>query len=126
MEDYAPQSGPSRDREEVFSTRVPAGKRTYFFDVKATRSGEDFFLVLTESKRQGDGYRKHKIYLYKEDFGKFINGLHEAIDHVRDELLPDYEFEDLPEELAYGDEEEYDDEYEDDLEEGEPDENAAG
>ncbi|MEM8560082.1 MAG: DUF3276 family protein [Bacteroidota bacterium] len=93
-------SRPARrdDRDEVYSIRVPAGKRTYFFDVKATRSGEDFFLNITESKRRGEGgYQKHKLFLYKEDFGKFVSALHEVIAHVRDELLPDYEFEDLPE-----------------------------
>ncbi|MEM6784543.1 MAG: DUF3276 family protein [Bacteroidota bacterium] len=86
------------DRDEVYSVRVPAGKRTYFFDVKATRSGEDFFLNITESKRRGDGdgYQKHKLFLYKEDFGKFVLALHEVMAHIRDELLPDYEFEDLP------------------------------
>ena len=65
------------ERDEVFSKRVPAGKRTYFFDVKSTRSGEDFFLTITESKRDGERYVKHKIYLYKEDFGKFVSALHE-------------------------------------------------
>ncbi len=87
-----------RERDEVYSKRVPAGKRTYFFDVKTTRSGEDFFLTITESKRSHDGrYEKHKIFLYKEDFGKFINALHEVVGHVRDEYLPDYEFRSMPE-----------------------------
>lgn len=88
--------GGNRDRDEVFSKRVSAGKRTYFFDVKATRSGEDFFLTITESKRQDGRYMKHKIFLYKEDFGKFVNALHETLNHVKDERLPDYEFEGLP------------------------------
>ena len=79
--------------DEVFSRRVPAGKRTYFFDVKTTRSGEDFFLTITESKRTGeDTYQKHKLFLYKEDFGKFVDALHEAIDHIRTERLPEYDF----------------------------------
>lgn len=89
-------------QDEVYGRRVPAGKRTYFFDVKSTRSGQDFFLTITESKRV-DGedesqprYEKHKIYLYKEDFGKFIDGLFDAVDHVRDERLPDYDFSDVP------------------------------
>jgi hypothetical protein len=82
--------------DEVFSRRVPAGKRTYFFDVKTTRSGEDFFLTITESKRTGeDTYQKHKLVLYKEDFGKFVDALHEAIDHIRTERLPEYDFSDV-------------------------------
>ena len=81
------------DRPEVFSTKVKAGKRTYFFDVKATR-GNDYYLTITESKRRfdGDGYEKHKIFLYKEDFNKFMKTLNEAIDHVKTELLPDFDF----------------------------------
>ncbi len=91
-------NGGERDRDEVYSKRVPAGKRTYFFDVKTTRSGEDYFLTITESKRSHDGrYEKHKIFLYKEDFGKFINAMHEVVGHVRDEYLPDYEFRNMPE-----------------------------
>ncbi len=95
---------PDGDREEVFSKRVPAGRRTYFFDVKTTRSGEDYFITITESKRDGDGYRKHKLYLYKEDFGKFAAALHETIDHVREEYLPDYDFRGLPEVALTSDE----------------------
>ncbi len=86
-----------RHRDEVFGKRVPAGKRTYFFDVKATRSGHDYFLTITESKRVGESdYRKHTLYLYKEDFGKFVEALHEAIDHIREERLPDHDFSDVP------------------------------
>jgi hypothetical protein len=75
-------------KEDVFSTSVRAGKRTYFFDVKATR-GNDLFMTITESKRIGhenDGpvhYEKHKIFLYKEDFDGFLDGLQKAIDHIR-------------------------------------------
>ena len=90
--------GGSRNRDEVFSHRVLAGKRTYFFDVKSTRSGEDFFITITESKRVGDGrYEKHKIFLYKEDFGKFVNALHNVVNHIKSERLPDYDFRGLPE-----------------------------
>lgn len=98
-------------REEVYSKRVPAGKRTYFFDVKSTRSGEDFFLTITESKRIGEGrYEKHKLFLYKEDFAKFVNAMHEVIGLIRDEYLPDYEFRGLPElDRADDEEEEYTD-----------------
>ena len=92
-----PRYDDREERDEVFSKRVPAGKRTYFFDVKTTRSGEDYFLVITESKRDGERYVKHKIYLYKEDFGKFVSALHEVIAHVRDEHLPDFDFRGLPE-----------------------------
>ena len=81
-------------REEVYSKRIKAGKRTYFFDVKATR-GNDYYITITESKRKqgGYGYSKHKIFLYKEDFLKFVDGLNEAVSHVRTDLLPDYDFE---------------------------------
>lgn len=81
------------NRDEVYSKRVKAGKRTYFFDVKRT-NGNDFYLVITESKRrfEGDGYVKHKIFLYKEDFNKFASGLEEVVNHVKNELMPDYDF----------------------------------
>lgn len=92
------EAGKSRYRDEVYSRRVPAGKRTYFFDVKSTRSGEDFFVTITESKRVDDNrYEKHKIFLYKEDFGKFVAALHEVVQHIVDERLPGYEFRNLPE-----------------------------
>lgn len=73
-----------QERDEVFSKRVRAGKRTYFFDVKATRSG-DYYLTLTESKKRfEDGvFIKHKIFLYKEDFEKFTEGLKESMEYVR-------------------------------------------
>ncbi|MHC1731765.1 MAG: DUF3276 family protein [Bacteroidales bacterium] len=72
------------DKEEVFTKVVRAGKRTYFFDVKSTRH-EDLYLTITESKKRlgKEGkmfYEKHKIFLYKEDFEKFTEGLREAID----------------------------------------------
>ena len=69
-----------RYRDEIYSRRIPTGKRTYFFDVKSTRSGEDFFITITESKRIDEGrYEKHKLFLYKEDFGKFVRALHEVM-----------------------------------------------
>jgi len=87
-----------RYRDEVYSKRVPAGKRTYFFDVKTTRSGEDFFITITESKRVDESrYEKHKIFLYKEDFGKFVSAMHEIVQFIQKECLPDYEFRGLPE-----------------------------
>ena len=87
-------STPRQNREEVFSKRVKAGKRTYFIDVKSTNKGEDFFIAITESKKRFDGfgYEKHKIFLYKEDFNKFTSGLTEAIDHVKTQLMPEYDF----------------------------------
>lgn len=74
------------DRDDIYSKAVRAGKRTYFFDVKSTR-GHDLFITITESKKrpQPDGsvtYEKHKIFLYKEDFNKFLNGLHDAFDEI--------------------------------------------
>ena len=76
------------DRGDLFSKSVRAGKRTYFFDVKSTR-GNDYYLTITESKKRfgTDGkfsYEKHKIFLYKEDFEKFIEGLNEAVTHIRE------------------------------------------
>lgn len=76
-------------REDVFSKPVKAGKRTYFFDVKATR-GNDFYITITESKRRIDDngkfhYDKHKLFLYKEDFEKFADGLNEVIDYIKQE-----------------------------------------
>jgi len=73
--------------EEVYSRAVRAGKRTYFFDVKATRA-DDYFLTITESRKKSnrDGsfsYDKHKIFLYKEDFSKFVEGLSEVVGYVR-------------------------------------------
>jgi hypothetical protein len=83
------------NREEIFSRKVKAGKRTYFFDVKSTRAN-DFYLTITESKRKTDGdsftYEKHKLFLYKEDFFKFVEALNQTVDHVKNNLLPDVDF----------------------------------
>lgn len=78
----------SQDKEEIFSKRIPAGKRTYFFDVKATR-GNELYLTVTESKKRvrDDGsffYDKHKIFLYQEDFEKFLDGINEAIAYIQE------------------------------------------
>ena len=81
--------------ESVYSSKVRAGRRrTYFFDVRKTKGG-DFYVTLTEStkKFEGDGYQRHKIFLYKEDFNRFKNALSETIDHVKTELMPDYDYE---------------------------------
>ncbi|MEP0986973.1 DUF3276 family protein [Ekhidna sp.] len=84
-----------KGRDEIYSERVKAGKRTYFFDVKATRSN-DYYLTITESKRKpkDDGffYEKHKIFLYKEDFNKFVNALNSTVNHVKEELMPEVDF----------------------------------
>lgn len=74
----------NREREEVFSKKVRAGKRTYFFDVKATRSN-DYYVTITESKKRlEDGvFIKHKIFLYKEDFEKFAEGLKDTVDYIK-------------------------------------------
>lgn len=83
------------DREEIFSKRVKAGKRTYFFDVKATKSN-DYYLTITESKRKmrddSFTFEKHKIFLYKEDFGKFLEALQDTVDHVKNDLMADFDF----------------------------------
>lgn len=80
--------------ESVYSKRIRAGKRrTYFFDVRATRSN-DYYLTITESRKRFDdnGYDRHKIFLYKEDFNKFIKALTEAVDYVKTDLMPDFDF----------------------------------
>ncbi len=81
------------DREEVFSKRVRAGKRTYFFDVKTTK-GNDYYITITESKKRfEDGnYVKHKIFLYKEDFNKFMEAFTETVNYVKSDLMPEYDF----------------------------------
>jgi len=80
--------------ESVYSQRIRAGKRrTYFFDVRTTR-GNDYYLTITESRKRFDdnGYDRHKIFLYKEDFNKFIKALGESVDYVKTELMPDFDF----------------------------------
>src|SRR5260221_4956633 len=80
--------------ESVYSKRIRAGKRrTYFFDVRATRSN-DYYLTITESRKKfnEDGYDRHKIFLYKEDFNKFIKALTEAVDYVKTDLMPHFYF----------------------------------
>lgn len=80
--------------ESVYSKRIRAGKRrTYFFDVRTTR-GNDYYLTITESRKRfnDDGYDRHKIFLYKEDFNKFIKALSEAVDYVKTDLMPDFDF----------------------------------
>lgn len=83
--------------ESVFSKRVRAGKRrTYFFDVRKTR-GNDYFITITESTRREDGfgYKRHKLFLYKEDFNRFVASLNEVVDHVKTELMPEFDYEEF-------------------------------
>jgi hypothetical protein len=80
--------------ESVYSNKVRAGRRrTYFFDVRKTR-GNDYYLTITESKKRfdGEGYERHKIFLYKEDFNRFLEGLNETITHIKSDLMPDYDY----------------------------------
>lgn len=82
------------EKNGVYSKRVRAGKRrTYFFDVRTTRAN-DYYLTITESKKrfEDDNYDRHKIFIYKEDFVKFVNAMQETVDYVKSELLPDYDF----------------------------------
>lgn len=84
-------------RDDIFSEKVKAGKRTYFFDVKSTRAN-DYYLTITESKKrynkddEGFTYEKHKIFLYKEDFNKFMEALNNTVNHVKTELMPTVDF----------------------------------
>ena len=83
------------NQENIYSTKVKAGKRrTYFFDVKQTK-GEDYYITITESTRRydGNGYERHKIFLYKEDFNRFVSSLEEVVDKIKNELMPGYDYE---------------------------------
>ena len=86
----------SKRFESVYSKKVRAGKRrTYFFDVRRTK-GEDFYLTLTESTKKFDGgYERHKIFLYKEDFNRFVQGLDEAVNYIKTELMPQYDYDEF-------------------------------
>jgi hypothetical protein len=107
MEQENYENNNERKIESVYSTRVRAGKRrTYFFDVRATRSN-DYFLTITESRKRFDnnGYDRHKVFIYKEDFNKFIKAINEAIDFVKTELMPDFDFDAFNHDEAYNPEE---------------------
>ena len=91
---YEQNENNERKQESVYSKRIKAGKRrTYFFDVRETR-GSDYYLTITESRKRfdSDGYDRHKIFVYKEDFNKFVKGLSEAVDYVKTDLMPDFDF----------------------------------
>ena len=82
------------EKNGVYSIRVRAGKRrTYFFDVRTTKAN-DYYLTITESKKrfEDDNYDRHKIFIYKEDFVKFVNAMQDTVNYVKTELLPDYDF----------------------------------
>ena len=94
-----------RKMESVYSRRIKAGKRrTYFFDVRETR-GSDYYVTITESRKRADdsGYDRHKIFLYKEDFNKFVKALSEAVDYVKTDLMPDFDFDAFNHEYEEGD-----------------------
>ena len=96
-----------KKQESVYSKRIKAGKRrTYFFDVRETR-GNDYYLTITESRKRfdSDGYDRHKIFLYKEDFNKFVKGLGEAVDFVKTDLMPDFDFDAFNHDTPYEGEE---------------------
>lgn len=87
-------SNENRNSESLYSKRIKAGKRrTYFFDVRATR-GNDYFITITESKKRFDdnGYDRHKMFLYKEDFNKFVSALSDTVNYVKTDLMPDFDF----------------------------------
>ncbi len=78
----------------MYAQKLKAGKRrTYFFDVRATKY-DDYYITITESKRKFNdgGYERHKIFLYKEDFNKFMEAMQNTVDHVKEELMPEYDF----------------------------------
>jgi hypothetical protein len=90
---FSDSRGDNRN-ESMYTKRIKAGKRrTYFFDVRATR-GNDYFITITESKKRFDdnGYDRHKMFLYKEDFNKFIAALSDTVNYVKTDLMPDFDF----------------------------------
>jgi hypothetical protein len=104
------------DREEqdkIFSKRIRAGKRTYFFDVRATRSN-DYYLTVTESRRflkEGDFvYEKSKLFIYKEDFEKVVEALQETVDYIKNELMPEVDFSQFRDKIELNDNKSFDEE----------------
>jgi len=87
----------NRKTPPVYSKTIRAGRRrTYFFDVRTTR-GNDYYITITESKKRfhEDGYERHKVFLYKEDFNKFMDAMNEVVKHVKTDLLPEYDFDEF-------------------------------
>ena len=106
----------SRKMPAVFSKTIRAGRRrTYFFDVRTTRSN-DYYITITESKKRfhEDGYDRHKVFLYKEDFNKFLDAMTETINHVKEELLPEYDFDEFSK--NYDEESNFDDNFDEEKE----------
>ncbi len=84
-------------KEPVYTDKVKAGRRrTYFFDVRQTK-GDDYYITITESTKRldGDGYQRHKIFLYKEDFNRFVKSIVGAVDHVKNNLMPDFDYDEF-------------------------------
>lgn len=82
------------NKNDVYSKKIRAGKRrTYFIDVKTTK-GDDYYLSITESKKKfdGEGYERHKIFIYKEDFNKFLKAIEDAVSYIKTDLMPGYDF----------------------------------
>jgi hypothetical protein len=96
------------DQRELYSVKVRAGKRTYIFDVRATR-GNDFYITITERKKRqdGDGFQKQKLFLYKEDFNKFLKSMNEVVDYVKTDLMPDYDYDQFDDQEEYGEDEDW-------------------
>lgn len=86
----------NNDNQLIFSKRIRAGKRTYFIDIKPSRTG-DYYITLTESRKKSDGngvsFDKHKLFIYKEDIFKFSKALEETYMHLKTNLMPNYDFE---------------------------------
>lgn len=85
---------PDGNKNDVYSKKIRAGKRrTYFIDVKTTK-GDDYYLSITESKKKfdGEGYERHKIFIYKEDFNKFLKAIEDAVSYIKTDLMPGYDF----------------------------------
>ena len=83
--------------DSVYTNKVRAGRRrTYFFDVRKTK-GEDYYVTITESTKKfnGEGYERHKIFIYKEDFNRFLSSLEDAVNYIKNDLLPDYDFDEF-------------------------------
>ena len=101
QEDFDNAGAQERNGDDIYSKPVRAGKRTYFFDVKATKNN-DYYLTITESKRKVDkdghfSYDKHKIFLYKEDFEKFVNGLTGTLKFIETGIIPEPDPEEIHE-----------------------------
>lgn len=108
----------SRKMPAVYSKTIRAGRRrTYFFDVRTTRSN-DYYVTITESKKRfhEDGYDRHKVFLYKEDFNKFMEAITETINHVKEELLPEYDFDEFSRNYEEGGGEGFDDNFDEEKE----------